>query len=423
MEPSHPAISCTLSWEESSPLAPRLQGALRTLLLYTALWGCLCDMAALGALPLLPLLAGGIPCALLPLLPEKTRRRAALALAIGGALLLLLFWGAWGDGVKYALNRLLAASEARQAYLYERFSLAAPEGQWPSLLRSALLVLGLAAGGLLSLPGKVIPLLAFGGLCGVGAYLGLSPAPGWCALLAVGILLTLPEPRGGPLPWLAVGSLVLVWGLTLTLSPGEDPSLSAWEEGTRDRLALQTVAYGELPQATPTPPPPEETDTQLFREEDTAGTLGGFALTWTRPMKAALAIALFALLLFLPALLSDRARRKREADLRELECPDSAQATRNSFLYALRWLRLGGLELPNGPYSGLTGPISARFSPELAEAFQGLLPLWQEAAYSAHPIPQEGRQAMRAFVDAAREAAWEKLSRWQRFKVTYLTPL
>jgi len=423
MELSSPTLSCTFLEEEASPLPGRLWGALRTLLLYATLWGCLCDMAALGALPLLPLLTGGIPCLLLPLLPDRPRRRVALALAVGSLLVLLFLWGTWGDGVKYALNRLLAASEARQSYLYERFSLTAPEGQWPALLRSALLILGLAAGGLLSLPGKGISLLAFGGLCGVEAYLGLSPTFGWCALLTVGILLTLLERWESSLPWLAVGALALVWGLTLTLFPGESLPLSTWEEGARDRLALQTVAYGELPQATPTPPPPEEDHSQFFQEEDTAGALGGFQLTWTRPMKAGLAIALFALLLFLPALLSDRARRRREANLRALDHPDSAQATRNAFLYALRWLRLGGLDLPNGPYSHLTGPISDRFSPELAGQFQALLPLWQEAAYSAHPIPSEGRQAMRAFADAAKGAAWEKLGRWERFKATYITPL
>lgn len=423
------AALCTMEYEPlKSSLWGRFGAILAPLCLYIALWGGLCGMAGLANFGVTPLLFGAGWLFLAAFLPKKPLHSGLLLAAAGilSVLLLLLRPADCLGGAGLLLNRLFAASEAQQAYLYEKFVFVGDE----AALQYLLVPLGLLSGALLGAGGRwgrlwpatLLTLL----FCGGSAYLGVPPQPGWLVLLALGTVLTLLTGRVRPPLWAVGGALGLLAALTailFLLFPGESAPLSAWEEGARDALAGHTVAYGEAVAATPPPQLPQTEQSQFYWEEETAGDLGGQELQWSRKMTAWLVILLFALALFLPALFSDWIRRRRGKNRAFLTDPDAAAATRSAFLYALGWLRLGGLPTLNRPYSGYGEALENTFSPQLRRQFEAVLPLWQEAAYSPHPMGEDQRRAMAEFLDAAQAQSWDKLNRWGRFKAKYILAL
>ena len=58
------------------------------------------------------------------------------------------------DGVCLFLNRLFAASELQQAYLYEKLPVYAPQAEQAGCLQTAAILLGLLLAQLLTLPGR-----------------------------------------------------------------------------------------------------------------------------------------------------------------------------------------------------------------------------------------------------------------------------
>ena len=415
-------------------LLPRVHRALCGLLIYTALWGGLCSMAYLSTLGLLPLIPGGVLALALALAPEKRR---ALPVLLGGgfliaALLILLQQEAFPDGVKYFLNRLFSASEERQAYEYERFALTSPDGL--PALRYALLPLGILSGLLCGISARFLLkwlfALMFALLCGAAAYLGLSPGAGWTVLLAFAALVPFLAPSGagaaGAALTLLCGLLpaALVCAAVFLAFPGEDPRLSAWDETARDALAFETVAYTD--QARYDAARREEQaaeDTKQFYQEETAADTGGEEEIIALPYPVLLAILLTALALFVPAVWSDRLRKRRARNRAGLDDPDHGAAVRAAFLYAMRWLGAGGLSPGNRPYGDCAGAVGELFSPALREEFEEVLPLWREAAYSGHKIDEAKRGKMLAFMEDARKTVWDRLGRRERLRVRYVEAL
>lgn len=406
--------------------APLFRGA-AALCLFLALWGSICGMADLPAQAALPLLSGGLLAAAPVLSPEGKRRgRTLLGLGLlAGLLLLLLRPGVFLDGCKYLLNRLFAASEARQSYVYEKFAV----GEAWAALRFALLPLGLfsgcACGGSRRGLGAAV---FFFLLCGGAAWLGVSPPQPWPVLLILALTLQGLLPREGSPSCRAVlgvlAALAALCAAVFLLFPGEDAALSAWEETARDRLSRQSVAYVELPSAQPTAPPERDPiDLSLFQTEDTPGALWGAGFLWSRPLSAPAVILLFALVLFVPAIFSDWTKKRRERNRAGLEVENIPAAVRSGFRYALRWLTLGGLPPENRLYGSYAPAVEALFSPELRRQYEAVLPLWREAAYSEHPMTEAQRAEMRRFAEQARETVWAGLGKRGRFLARYIYAL
>ena len=409
----------------------RIHRALCGLLIYTALWGGLCSMAYLSTLGLLPLAAGGVFVLALALSPEK---RGTLPVLLGGgiliaALLILLRWETFLDGVKYFLNRLFAASEERQAYEYERFALASPDAL--SALRYALAPLGIMSGLLCGLAArylmKCLFALVFALFCAGAAYLGVSPGAGWAVLLAFSALAPFLAPSGGGVLTLLCGLLpaALVCGAVFLAFPGEDARLSAWDEAARDALALKTVAYADQARYDAAKRAEQEAEEikQFYQEEETAADTGGEEEIIALPYPVLLAILFTALALFLPAVWSDRLKKRRERNRAGLDDPDHGAAVRAAFLYAMRWLDAGGLSPGNRPYGDCAGAVGELFSPALREEFEEVLPLWREAAYSGHKIDEAKRGKMLAFMEDARKTVWDRLGRRERLRIRYVEAL
>ncbi len=412
-----PGIVCNVSPQPQRTLPLSALGAAT---LYAALCGALCDMAALGTLGLWPLAPGLAFCALLALLPHGKRwtlsALAVLVLALCASILLRL--RVVLDGAALYANRLFAASEARQAYAYEKFSVTAS----PDAIRAFLLPSGLVLGALCGVAARWrqrwIDALLFLLPAALAAYLGVTPQWFWlaalCAALVVCFAATVRGAAGGVL------ALCLLTALVLLAVPGEDARLSAWEETARDALALHTVAYGQTPQVEEVSPPTQiETAAQRFHEEEIAADTGGDETPLHRPPAALWAILAFALALFIPAVLSDRLKKRRARNRAAMADEDAAKAVRAGFLYAMRWLRLGGLPDGNRPFSAYADSVPSA----LREDYEAVLPLWQEAAYSGHVMTPAQRTQMGAFAEKTREAVWSGLNKRSRFVAKYILAL
>jgi hypothetical protein len=386
-------------------------------LVYAALWAALCSMASLSTLGLAPLSVGAC-LALLLALPQRNSIRFGAAALVALAALALLLRSDAQDGIRLLCNRLFAASEAQQAYQYDKFSVAAAEADWPRCLRAALLPCGMLTGALAGVMGSGFAAL-FVPLAGLAAYLGVAPAPIWCALLAVALIFALAQPfggLGGAIPCCIAAALLCaaVW----LIFPNEDVRLSAWDEQARDTLALQTMAYTSAAQTAQTPEATEE-ERQLYRDESESSDLGGDDADLEQPNPIWLVIAAAALILFLPAIAADLQKRRRAKHRAALTDPDDRVAVRAMFLYALRWFRLGGLAVRNAPHSDYAPQLETAYSPALRTSFDAVLPLWQAAAYSPHAPSDAARAQMQQFLTDAEAAVWEKLSRRQRFLAKY----
>jgi hypothetical protein len=416
------------------PAGSRLWAGVTAAALYAALFGCLCDMAALSTAGAVALIPGGAAAVVLALLPRRRAAGlAALGALIAAAVVVALTWPSALDGAKLVLNRLFAASEAKQTYTYEKFSLSAQADAWPSLFRAVLLPLGLGAAAVLGPVCRRARMAAAAGcllaLAGAVSYLGVSPSVPWLLALAGAAAAALWTPCAAPLLALrsALGAglaLALVCGAVLLWLPGEDLRLSAWEEDARDRLAAVTVAYADRSQAENTPEEdPAQADRAFEQEEDAAADLGGDEQDWTRPLSIAAVILALAMLLFVPAVLSDRLKKRRARNRAGLDDPDHAAAIRAAFLYALRWLRLGGLEAANTPFSGYAPQVEDRFSPAVRASYEAVLPLWQEAAYSGHHMDGGQRRQMADFLDETQQLVWAALPRRKRLLARYVYAL
>lgn len=243
--------------------------------------GALCSMAGLGRTLLGAWGAGTVLLLALCFLPKQAKIqsivRLSLFLLLGAAVRFL--WEPSRDGVCLFVNRLFAASELQQAYLYEKLPVYAPQAEQTGCLQTAAILFGLLLAQLLTLPSRFSRTFVLAALCGAMAYLGVLPERGWLIALAGCLLLTLLPQDGGLRPWrlLPIAAVfVLLAAGCLLLPETENAQLSAWEERARDQLAVQTAAYGELPaqQDVPAEQTPQS-EPPTFRQESMQSTLDG----------------------------------------------------------------------------------------------------------------------------------------------------
>ena len=387
--------------------------------------GALCSMAGLGRTLLGAWGAGTVLLLALCFLPKQAKIqsivRLSLFLLLGAAVWIL--WESVRDGVCLFLNRLFAASELQQAYLYEKLPVYAPQAEQAGCLQTAAILLGLLLAQLLTLPSRFSRTYVLAALCGAMAYLGVLPERAWLIALAGCLLLTLLPQDGGLRPWrlLPIAAVfVLLAAGCLLLPETENAQLSAWEERARDQLAVQTAAYGELPaqQDVPAEQTPQS-EPPTFRQESMQSTLDGDRKPLSRPIRAVLVIFLLLLMLFVPSVYLDRLKKKRERNRAGLSDADARACICASFRYVLRWLRLAGLEPENVPFASYSEKIETILGPEIAAQYLQILPLWQEAAYSTHEMTEQQRTQMRVFLQTAVSLVWKKLSKKQRLWTTY----
>ena len=360
---------------------PSVLARLRPALLFAALW-----CAASGMLELFsPFALVGLPALLvLPFIPKRARRWSALGLLALTLVFFALRFSSVTQGLQILANRMFTISESCQAYEYDRFPVtestsALREGLAFASLATALLVYA-RGGGILT----AVLLLA-------QAYFGVTPQAIWLILLLLAaVLYVLPQERLW-LHTLLTALIVAVVALgVFSLAPEPSVRLSGWDEQARDRLALHSIFYErtpdvvEVPKAEEPPPPQQELQPDHAVSERQVNVL--FLVL----------VLVTLLLLFVPAVLRDRAQKKRTRNRAGFDDPDCAAAIRAMYLHSRKWLRLNPAETP-----------------------QEITALWLEAAYSDHALTETQRAQMAHYLAQVEQRVWNSATKRERLHIRY----
>lgn len=392
-------------------------------LLSLCAWGC----SALRIMPYYVLcLAGVFPFLLLPAFYGK--RVCTYFLAAWAAMLAvaaILWRGLLINGAKLLANRLFAISEASQAYQYDRFPVTAAPGQEAACMLFVLafcsLLWALVSALLLGRQTKIMPVAAFTLVCIFTAYFGVSAAFIWMLLPGLWCLLSLlPRHIGLARYGSVIVGIVAIAAATLLLFPNENARISRLDETLRDEMALQTVRYDpkSVPQEITAPPEttPEEQQQQ-----------NGFRFAYDLPagkwiLVVAVLIAVL-LLLFAPAVWNDRLRKRTERERAGIDDENHAVSVRAMFLYAVRWLQCYGIAPGNVNYGAWPAALQGTMSEDYQQAFEEILPLWREAAYSDHEMTVRQREDAYTFLKRTGDEIWEKADWRERLHLKYCCAL
>lgn len=402
----------------------RLLSAVCAALSFSSFLGAFMSMATLGTGALPALIPGLLAAFTLPLIRKNGLAAiAAAAVLAAAAAFFAAFYSAASDGLLAFLNRLMAASELRQAYKYEMFAVATEPDALMRAIRLAAVPLGAVLGvctGMLARRHRALCAGVLAVLFALGAaYLGVLPETGWCIFVCAAALLAMCT-RAGLTPRTAVCAglaLCAVCLICVYALPAESSAAAELNERIRDGIAAQTAVYGDPSGSENETGQEREDNFQAVEKPDDDARQG---MTLGTSLYPYLLIALIALVLFVPAVLSDRRKRRLEALHEGMDSEDNAVCIRAMFLCAMRWLRLGGIEALNAPFGEYAGQIERLLSPEMRTEFEGVLPLWQEAAYSTHTMQPEQREQMREFMTSVRSLVTERSGLAKRLLIKYV---
>ena len=332
-------------------------------------------LATLERLHLLPFVLSGVAVIFIP---PKYRKFLWVALA---AFAVVRFGVVW-NGTKILANRLFWLSEQTQSYEYSYFNVKGES------CAEAVIFFSLLAG-MVNCP------VILAGLWTVAmAYFGVTPDEVWLAmLLMAGLLSALPRQQR----WffgLVVGVLVLAISLGVAnLAPEPSKAISNLDEQLRDCLAIGAVTYEQEPIPTEVPEPEivPQPETE-FQQPDHGVQQKVINILFM--ILAALTLAL----LFIPAVIKDRAQRRAEKAREGFDDPDHAAAIKAMYLYAQRWRKLSD--------SPMEIPAAVKV-------------IWQEAAYSDHAMTAEQREIVHAFMVETAHAVWNAADKKKQVYIRY----
>lgn len=295
-------------------------------------------------------------------------------------------------------NRLFALSQARNAYVYDFFSVPQDTSALPAL---ALLFLCLPALVLGAWRFRPVTLLLAAALAVLQAVLGIS-LPVWANLLLFGALgFCLTRRR-------AVRILPILFAVLLgsaLLFPGTNDAVEAASERVRDQLSLLAEETFDLPAEST----PEALETR--RENRLSLAEGGgqaqknhaYRLQtqlekqvsapdlWNILRVALIVLLILALLIvpFLPFLAGSKRRKAEEALRARMKSDDSREAVCAMFPYIARlWLKANALP-PGTSFSRLADELSM---PEPYKAqYRACAAIWQSVVYGQRTPSEEQR--------------------------------
>ncbi len=385
----------------------------------------------------LPVTAPGEAAAIRPKRLAVLRRTLVCACLAASALALLTLFLLPGArvGAQALCNRLFAASEAANAYVYDRFPV--PEDT-PAGLAAALLALagaGLTVAVLAS--GRRWAMLAATAGCALfQAYFGLAwPGEINVSLGALFVLSMARRPLKGrdALTLLAVFAaaalaVTIIW-------PGTDPGTETASERVRDSLSRLTerLAGG----AVETPEGVTETrhtHTRTLTEGDgTARTERSFRLVtveerqisgpeWINYLKTALMLLLLVALVtvpFLPFLWLNARRKKAETARAAFMTAGVSDAVCAIFRQVIGWLDAFDCGAGNLPFREWTDRVAETMPSGYAERFAPCARLFEEAAYSDHPLDESCRRQALSLLDDTERLLKPRATWRQRLRLKY----
>ena len=360
-------------------------------------------------------------------------RRTALWLGLFAALCLalLLVIPEANRGAQALCNRVFAASEQINAYAYAYFPVA--ENQSTALAVSFLSAALAAIAALTVLLRSRSLILGITAACTLfQVYFGL-PFPAWVniplySLLAL-LMMKRPHPRQTTLVF--CGAVLAVSLLTALLLPGVDAATETASEAARDALSRVTDqitgAVTETPEG--------ETETRhvhtqsLATGENEAQADRTYRLVtveeeqiamphWVNWLKIILLLLLTVALVVVPfaPFLALNVRRRKAQEARKIFASEAVgEAVCAIFQQVVVWLNAMGYGGGNRLYR--------EWAPDLpdgyAERFARCAEDFEEAAYSAHTLPEEKRLRALALLKETETALWQKADWKQRFRLKY----
>ena len=368
---------------------------------------------------------------------QRMQRRGLLIIALSGllALVLLLLLPAARLGMQGILNRLFDASEASNAYLYDHFPVPDTQPVWPAVLLLVVMVLALTAVSLLT--GTRAPMLFLIFACTVlQIYLGIRLPAGTNILLFTGLLFLL---MARPWKWQAARTILCSMAAlalaVLLLWPGMDVTTEAASEHARDWLSQTFLQISGTVRETPEGmTETRHVHTQSLTEGDLpARSARTFRLSTLEEkqismphhvnyLRIALLLLLTVVLLvlpFLPFAMLNRHRKQASEHIASFQSADTREAILAIFQQVIAWLEATGNASGNLPYARWEADLALHLSPEYALRFAGCEKLFEEAAYSSHPIPEDYRQRLLNLLRETEQTLKARADWKQRLRLIY----
>lgn len=405
-------------------------------------------LVSLLALPgWIPPLVLGEASILAMCLPAKKSIRIAVPVAIVAlALASLCFMPEAWAGAKLLCNRLFSLSEARNRYVYVQFSVLDQGSE--ALYGEHLFRLILAAMGavfcILSTRDRsgVVTVILIALVISIEVYFGVVPDAIYNLSLFPCLAMALLIGRGEGLSrrnGVGLLAIAVAMGFVIgTVFPGVNPALENRSERLRDRLA-QTFESGTLEISGKRDAPNPIRKEGLLAEEDaniTDDTQDGRdyerrlvylkELSNPRPVDytkiALLLLITLALLLlpFLPFLWLDKQKRKAAAMRAAFDAPDCAQAICAMFQHIVLCLVAFGISDDNKGFSQLAQAKDTRLSDAYASDYYRAVMLWQEAAYSDHPMTAAQKETVSSLLKETARLVYRQSSKKMRFRLNYV---
>lgn len=371
----------------------------------------------------------------LPGKPGKSARRLPLCLVLLAFLCmaLLLAVPLANQGARALCNRLFAASEAANAYVYDRLPGAGERGV--PLAGTLLILTGAALMAVTVLSGsRLLPLGVMAACTGFQVYFGLA-FPGWInvPLYAALGLLAARNPRGRRDLFRAGAAVLAAAAVILLLWPGVDAATESASERLRDLLspAAQSMA-GTVLEA-----PESETEVRhthnrsQLNGDQAARPLRGYRPVtreqrqvskphWINYLRIALllllAVAVVALP-FLPFLLLNARRQRAQALQRAFQSEDIGAAVCAIFQQVAVRLEIMGYGDAGLPYRGWGKGLCPDLPQDYAGRFDACAALFEQAAYSAHPLAERQRRQALDLLEETRRLLWERADWKQRLRL------
>lgn len=346
----------------------------------------------LAALDWLHLIPASLPGLLIPLLPPLIpvrRRKTTNCILIGilSAYLLIRFPSVL-NGMKLLANQMFSQSEQTQAYAYDYFTV---RGKGAA---EAVLWLSVLAGFLCSLWGNTYSAVLCGAWIAAMAYFGVTPGAFWLtALLLAGLWNVLPLQQRRFHGTVVTVLVTAVFLTVMGLAPNPSNEISALDEQLRDFLAAAPITNEQTPVPTDVPEPEIIPPPDTLQEHPDYGVQPAMV-----NILFILLAALTLMLLFIPAVIKDRAARRREKNRSGIHAEDHGQAIQAMYLYAQRWRKLSdaSCRIPADVYA-----------------------VWQEAAYSDHAMSEAQRETVHAYMKETAEKVWSEADWKQRLRIRY----
>lgn len=367
---------------------------------------------------------------------RRRKKRLLLCLAvILASLLCLTAIPPMRRSAQAVCNRLFEWSEQKNAYVYDRFPIAADQSAVPALALLTLLTAALLGITLLS-GSRLLALGLMAGWAAVQMYLGLS-LPGFVnvGLFAAFALWIMQRPRDRRRMLALLASVLMVSLAVLILYPGVDAATEAASERARDALAKMSQPAAGAARETPE----GETETRhthaqsLIQGENEARADREYRLAtaeeeqismprWINYLKMILLLLAAVALVILPFLpfLWLNGRRKKALEARAAFASKNVSAAVCAvFRQVIAWLEAAGLGAGNLPFRDWAQRLPSSLPPGYAQRFSQCAALFEEAAYSDHPLSEAQRGQALALLEETERALLAKADWKQKLRFKY----